>query len=192
MWPWEHAAVGYLAWSLLVHAVRRRPPTGAEAVVVVLASVSPDLVDKPLGWEFGVFSSGYGAAHSVFFAVPIALGVTHFLSERGKRGVGAAFAVGYLSHLPGDLLVGYLTEGRLPIERVLWPVRTVETTYTGGFSGTLLEYLRRYVADILEGDAGTAAVVGAVALFSCVAVWLVDGAPGVSELRAAVTPNTRK
>ncbi|WP_336023531.1 metal-dependent hydrolase [Halobellus salinisoli] len=192
MWPWEHAAVGYLAWSVLVHVLRRRPPTGVEAVVVVLASVLPDLVDKPLGWEFGVFSSGYGAAHSVFFAIPVAVGVTHLLDELGRREIGAAFAVGYLSHLPGDLFVGFVREGRLPIERVLWPIRTVESSYPGGFSGTLREYLRAYAGELLEGDLGTAAVVGSGALAVCVAVWLYDGAPVLREIFAFVSPRNRE
>ncbi|MFW5919924.1 MAG: metal-dependent hydrolase, partial [Halanaeroarchaeum sp.] len=30
MWPWEHAAVGYLTYSLAVHLLRRRSPTGPE------------------------------------------------------------------------------------------------------------------------------------------------------------------
>jgi len=191
MWPWEHVAVGYLAWSLFVHVRGGRPPTGVEAVVVAVASVLPDLVDKPLGWEFGVFSSGYGAAHSVFFAVPVAIGAMRLLDAYGKRGMGAAFAVGYLSHLPGDLFVGFVYQGRLPVERVLWPIRTVESSYPGGFSGTLREYLRAYVGELLGGDPGIAAVAGTGALAVFVAVWLYDGAPGASELFTALATRLR-
>ncbi|MGQ4556070.1 metal-dependent hydrolase [Halobellus sp. GM3] len=186
MWPWEHAAVAYLAYSAVVHALRRRSPTGPEAIAIAVGSVFPDLIDKPLAWEFEVFGAGYGVAHSVFFAVPMAVGVAALARRRERAAVGAAFAVGYLLHLPADLFVGYVTEGRVPFARVLWPLRSVETSYDGGFSGTLVDYLGGYLGSILSGDVGTPVAVGLGALGLCVLVWLIDGAPGVRGALVAV------
>lgn len=182
MWPWEHVAVGYLAVSALAHGLAKRSPTGPEAVAVAVASLGPDLLDKPLGWEFRVFESGYGIGHSVFFAVPLALAAFLTARARGRTGVGVAVAVGYLLHLPGDLLYGFLYEGHVPFARVLWPLRSTSSTYPGGFSGTLVEYLREYVHGILTGDVGPAVLLGVAAFLVCLAVWLYDGAPGLAPL----------
>jgi hypothetical protein len=182
MWPWEHAAVAYLAYSLLVRLARGRPPTGPEAITVVIASVFPDLIDKPLAWEFGVFDAGYGIAHSVLVAVPVSAVVTYLLSLRGRLSVGVAVAVGWLLHLPADLFVGYVQEGDVPLSRVLWPVQSAEATYEGGFTGTLTTYLGNYVQDLLSGSLDLSAVVGLGAFGLCLLMWLIDGAPGVKSL----------
>ena len=49
MWPWEHLAIGYLAYSLLGRLAWRRPPTVGTAITVAFGTQFPDLVDKPLG-----------------------------------------------------------------------------------------------------------------------------------------------
>ncbi|RLM54036.1 metal-dependent hydrolase [Halobellus sp. Atlit-31R] len=188
MWPWEHAAVGYLACSVFVHLFYRRSPSGREALLVVAASLVPDLIDKPLGWEFHVFSSGYGVAHSVFFAAPLAVGVVSLARRYERTSLGVAFGIGYVSHLPGDLLVSYLYTGDLQLARVLWPLRSVETAYSEGFTGTLQEYLVEYLRAIAAGELSAAALVGLGALGVCLLVWLLDGAPGVREGLAALTP----
>ncbi|WP_420877704.1 metal-dependent hydrolase, partial [Rosenbergiella nectarea] len=77
----------------------RRPPDGAAALAVVFASVAPDLIDKPLAWQFGIVSSGYGIAHSIFIAVPLSALAIWLARRAGRAPVGYAVAVGYLSHL---------------------------------------------------------------------------------------------
>ncbi len=181
MWPWEHAAIGYVAFSILVHFFRRRPPSGTEAVVVVFASVFPDLIDKPLAWEFGVFPSGYGIAHSIFFAFPLII-VVFLLSIRHDRSnLGIGFGVGYGLHLPMDVLPAYVQHGRLPLERILWPVRTSETSYPGGFSGTFVTYFRGYLAELLSGDPSGYVVAATGIVVGCLLLWIYDGMPGVRE-----------
>ncbi|MFC6964015.1 hypothetical protein ACFQL7_23110 [Halocatena marina] len=54
MWPWSHAAVGYLCYSIGTRLVGRRPTTGP-TVAVLFGALLPDLVDKPLSWVFGQF-----------------------------------------------------------------------------------------------------------------------------------------
>ncbi|WP_418280287.1 metal-dependent hydrolase [Halorubrum sp. DTA98] len=181
MWPWEHAVIGYLTYSLAVHLFRRRSPTGPEAVTVVSASVAPDLIDKPLAWEFGVFPSGFGIAHSVFFAVPMAVAVFVLAAASGRRGVGAAFATGYLLHLPADVVPHYVLDGRLPVHRLLWPVATTEASYPDGFSGTFRTYLSDSIAELLSGPPSAYVfAVGGVMAF-CALLWAYDGMPGVRE-----------
>lgn len=179
MWPWEHAAIGYLVLSIAVHLLRRRSPTETEAVVVVFASVLPDLVDKPLAWEFGVFASGYGIAHSVLFAVPACVAVVALSVVRNRLSVGLAFAVGYLVHLPMDVLPHYVRDGRLPVGRVLWPVSETESSYPGGFGGTLREYFVSYVTALVSGPPGAYTLGVAAAIVACLALWVYDGVPGV-------------
>lgn len=180
MWPWEHAAVGYLTYSLAVHLLRRRSPTGPEAVAVVGASVLPDVIDKPLAWEFGVFPSGFGLAHSVFFAGPLAVAVLGAAVATDRTRIGAAVATGYPLHLAGDVLPHALRDGDAPIARLLWPVATIESAYPGGFVGTFREYVGDALANLFSGPPSpyTLAVAGAVV--GCVLLWVYDGMPGVS------------
>jgi hypothetical protein len=187
MWPWEHAAVAYLAYSLLVRVRHGRPPTGAEALAVAVASVVPDLIDKPLAWEFGVFDAGYGIAHSALVAVPVSAALVYGSRFYDRSPVAAAFATGWLLHLPGDLFVGYVHEGSVPFARVLWPILSAEATYSEGFSGTLVEYLGGYASDLVSGSLNPAAVAGLAALAVCLLVWLRDGAPGLREVVEALT-----
>lgn len=184
MWPWEHVAVGYLALSVGTHLLRRRPPTDREAIAAAVGSVLPDLIDKPLAWGFGAFPSGYGAAHSVLFALPAAAAVVAFARARGRTGLGPAAAVGYLSHLPADLFPTAVADGRVPVERVLWPVRTASSTYPEGFLGTFRSYLRAYVGGLLAGDVDAAILLPLAAVGLCLVVWVRDGVPGLRPVLA--------
>ena len=181
MWPWEHVVVGYLSFSVGVHVVSRRPPTAFEATALAVASVSPDLIDKPLAWQFSVFPSGYGAGHSVFFAVPLAWFVLIVTAVLRRPGVGAAFGAAYGLHLIGDVVPDLLAGDGFPIERVLWPVFTVETTYEEGFAGTLLGYLADALDDLLSGPPSASFLVVLGLTATCVVLWLYDGMPGVRE-----------
>jgi len=181
MWPWEHAVIGYIAYSLAVHLFRRRSPTGPEAVTVVFASVFPDLIDKPLAWEFGVFSSGYGIAHSVFFAVPMATAVFLVTAVIDRKEIGAAFATGYLLHLPADVIPHYILDGRLPVTRILWPIGTTESSYPDGFTGTFRTYFTDSAAALLSWPPSLYVLaVGGMMAFSAL-LWVYDGMPGVRE-----------
>ncbi len=195
MWPWEHAVIGYLVYSLAVHLLRRRSPTGPEAVIVVFASVFPDLIDKPLAWEFGVFPSGYGIAHSVFFAAPTAAVVLGLTASVGRTELGAAFATGYLLHLPADVIPHYVLDGRLPVSRVLWPVATTESSYPGGFAGTFRTYVTDSAVGLLSWPPRPYVLVVAGVMSCCALLWVYDGMPGVLEpacyLRDHVRSRTR-
>lgn len=77
-------------------------------VVVGVASVLPDLIDKPLGWWLGALP-GVGLGHSVFFAVPVVLLAWAFAGGR----YAAPLGIGLLSHLVGDVFYKAVVAGRL-------------------------------------------------------------------------------
>ena len=122
MWPWEHLAFGYLLFSVIGHLRPRFDPDDRAAVALLVFTQFPDLVDKPLAWVLGVFPSGQSVAHSVFVAVPVAAAALVVGGRSGRAVGGLAVAVGYLSHLIGDLAYPVLTGGRLRFDPVLWPV----------------------------------------------------------------------
>lgn len=181
MMPWEHVAVGYVGFSLFLHAAYSSSPTAEETLVVAAASLLPDLVDKPLAWQFGVFDSGYALGHSVLFAVPVSVLCLALARSRGRPRLGIAFTFGYLLHLPGDLIPRYIRTGRIPVERVLWPIRRSRGEYDGGFGGEFIGNVTRYVRWI--GDQALSGspepyfgLLVAIGLF-CVSLWIYDGMP---------------
>ncbi len=182
MWPWEHAIVGYLAYSLFSRLYYREPPTALAAFAAVFASVLPDLIDKPLAWEFGVFQTGYALGHSIFFAVPLAIVVGLLARSVGRTPAGVAFGLGYLLHLPSDVLDGYLRGGQINIELMLWPVETVGSNdHSHGFLNEFTRLFTRYQQDLLAGELSTYMWLQLGLAMVAALVWLADGAPVFRE-----------
>lgn len=186
MWPWEHAIVGYLAYSLVCHAVFRESPGGLDAFAVVFASTFPDLIDKPLAWEFGVFDAGYAIGHSVFFVVPLSVLVGTITHAAGRPRTGLAFGIGSLLHLPGDLLYTYVSDGILYPGIVLWPVATVPGgSPSHGFLDSFAFLFGRYLQSLLAGDVSTYVLIQfGLAAFAFL-LWVYDGVPVLRELLLA-------
>lgn len=183
MWPWEHAVVGYLAYSLCCRLYYRESPDGLAALAVVLASVGPDLIDKPLTWEFGVLESGYAVGHSLFFAIPFALVAGVFARAAGRPRAGVAVGIGYLSHLPADVLYHYATGSPTRWELALWPVRTTPPEGQYGLVGYSTELLVAYGHRLLTDPSPYLRLQLAIAA-GVFLVWLADGAPVLRELLA--------
>ncbi|WP_226041653.1 metal-dependent hydrolase [Natrinema sp. DC36] len=182
MWPWEHAIVGYLAYSLCCHAVFRESPTGLEAFTVVFASVLPDLIDKPLAWEYGVFENGYAIGHSLFFAVPLAIFVGMIAHAATRSRAGLAFGLGYLLHPFGDVVDSVFRQGVLQFELMLWPIASVEGHSPGpSFLEAFFDLFGRYSSDMLAGDISTYLWAQLGLAGAALVVWLVDGAPVLRE-----------
>lgn len=182
MWPWEHVAVGYVLISTYHHARFRAPPGDAVAIVAVLGAALPDLVDKPLSWSLGLFPSGYSIAHSAFVASLLILLVAGLGYRYGRPEVATAFALGYGSHLVGDVLFPALQGGRLAFERVLWPVVTLPPydRQLDLVSRTLL-YLHRHVARTLSGGIGPGLVLEVSLVLFVLLLWFYDGFPGTGR-----------
>ena len=187
MWPWEHAVVGYVAYSLFCHLYYRDSPGGLEAAAVVFASLLPDLIDKPLAWEFGVFESGYALGHSVFVAVPLAIVVGLLARWRGRPRAGIAFGVGYLLHLPADVYYPPLRGGSPAYDIVLWPVVTTGSGGGHGHGGFLERFsglFEGYRAELLSSDPSYYVLAQLPVAGFALALWLYDGAPIARELLA--------
>lgn len=182
MWPWEHAAVGYLLFSPSVHAVCQRAPRGPSVLVLAAATQLPDVVDKTLSWGLGLFPTGFSVAHSVFVAVPVGLAVFVAANRTDRRTWGIALAVGYWSHLLADVVDPLRYGAGVRVNRVLWPL-VVHEPYSQqlGLARGFV-YLREFVATLPETD--LTSVTGLYLLTPVLAVllWLLDGTPGPATL----------
>lgn len=187
MWPWEHAAVGYLCYSLARRAIGRDPPSNWSVLALAVATQLPDLFDKTLSWGFGLFETGYALGHSVFLAGPVGLLVVLLGPALGRatghdhdyRGPAVAFTVGYWSHLAADVL-DPLRRGAAPLAgRVLWPISEATPYATDYGLSRGIVYLQRFLRDL--STMSPTAVLAAYLLLPLVtlAVWFWDGTPGL-------------
>lgn len=181
MWPWEHVVIGYLAFSALSHVRRREPPRAGEAVLVVVASLLPDLIDKPLAWSLQIASSGYGPAHSVFFVLPALTVLCARWWVTGRPWRGVAFATGYLLHVPGDVFFNAM-DGTVDPAVFLWPVLVHEPSgERAGFVAESVLRVGQFLAGLVSGDVSTYTTVQLGLLGVAALLWLYDGAPVVRQ-----------
>jgi hypothetical protein len=178
MWPWEHVAAGYLAYSLFARVAYGRAPLGDATLAVVAAALLPDLIDKPLAWGAHLLPSGRSLAHSLFFAGP-AIVATGLLV--GRR-VAIAFALTYLGHLGADAVYP-MALGQPPVYHfLLWPLLELPPTETPG----LLFRTRHLFGDFLEfletPRGRLYLLVEGTLLGSAAALWVLDGRPGVGTV----------
>lgn len=186
MWPWEHVLFAYLLYSIASRLLLRWRPDGPTAIAVVFASIAPDLIDKPLAWQFGIFSSGYAIAHSVFFAVPLSVFAVLVARTTGRDPVGYAFAVGYLSHLVGDLVPIYVEEGELSLDPVLWPFgERSSTDHSQGFLERFMELFLPYITnlrgELFATDLSTYTLFQLSIAALAITLWIADGLPVLSD-----------
>jgi len=114
MWPWGHAAAGYLVLSLWWrHA--DEPPSGVGAIAVGVGTLAPDIVDKPLAWTADLLPNGRSLSHSALTAALVCALLWVVIDDGQKRRAVGAFAIGYWSHLATDAVgpVVYWDLGRL-------------------------------------------------------------------------------
>ena len=156
----------------------RGPPAGLGVLTLVFATQFPDLVDKPLAWVFHVLPSGLSLAHSLLFAVPLSVFVLLVAWWRNVPSAGAAFAIGYFSHLLGDAVYPYLLGRELFPWFLIWPLYSREATV----DSALLQVIELSAAflDFLGTPRGKLYLVfELVLLTSMLLLWLFDGHPGV-------------
>lgn len=196
MMPWEHAIVGYIGFSILVRFGPRGPPTAVETAAVLVASLLPDLIDKPLAWQFNIFASGHAIGHSVFFALPLVALFLAFAHRRGSSRTGVAFGVGYLFHLLADVVPQSIRRGESLVDRLLWPLEQDGSGYDAGFGAELTENLTAYFGwmaeQIASGDPDPYLFV-LFGLFGFgLLLWVADGLPIGREIYTALRDTARK
>lgn len=185
MFPWEHVIVGYVTFSLLSRLLYRGPPGDWPALLVVFGSLLPDLVDKPLAWEYGVFETSYALTHSVLFAAPVCGAIWLLARWRGRGAVGAGLTTGWLLHLPADLVAYYVIRGRWEPERVLWPYRTADPTTGTEFGAHALVYVGPYLEELLAGDPSPYVLINLFLAWLALCLWFFDGLPGLGPFVGA-------
>ncbi|WP_324760556.1 metal-dependent hydrolase [Haloarcula sp. GH36] len=179
MWPWEHAAAGYLLYSVGCRALGYDPPEEDATIALVVATLVPDLVDKPLSWGLGVFPTGYAVGHSLFVAIPLGAAALVLGRLSGRQSLGVAFVVGYWSHLLGDVLNPLRTGEPPDPNRVFWPVVEANTYEVDRGIGRGVFYLREFLSGVpTMGALELLVMVGLPAVTAV--VWLFDGTPGVA------------
>jgi hypothetical protein len=190
MWPWEHLAIGDLVVAGLVCAQEGRSPSGRAAIAVALGTQFPDVVDKPLAWVFGILPGGQSLAHSLLVAVPVALAVVLLDRARARRtntadgrksesdlSLGTAFGVGYLSHLPADIVSPALLGGDLSFEFLLWPVTPVSSPVADPFAH-VGDLLGTFLAVLATPEGVLFASFEVILLVAALLRWYRDGTPG--------------
>jgi len=175
MWPWEHLAVGYLTLSVLWRA-RGLAVDSRLACALAVGTQFPDLVDKPLAWQFGILPAPRTLTHSLFVAVPLSVLVVVVATRRQRSG-GVAFVVGYLTHLLGDALPLLLAGYHRHLAFLLWPVLPLPPDQG---EQAVLGRLRAIIASpepyLTSGSYRT------IVVYFVVVLWLVDGAPVATEV----------
>lgn len=131
MWPWAHAAVGYLLYTGYCRLAgrergqagrERARPSGPAVVVLALGAVLPDLVDKSLAWYVSVLPTGRSLGHSLIVGGVLVAAVLGYAYGTGRPRLGPAFAIGYLSHPLADGLHPFLTGEWQFLTYLAWPV----------------------------------------------------------------------
>ena len=185
MMPWSHVAVGYVAYSLFVHAGYRDSPSSRETVVVLFAALLPDLIDKPLAWQFGLLEGGRTLAHSIFLGLPLSIVVLFLGYSRGRPRVGWAFVVGYLMHLAGDVFPPVLNGEGPEFGIVLWPVTAggggQGESFYAEFMENFVPYIQWLVGEIVSGAPSSELLVLLGIWGLTVLLWVYDGMPVVRD-----------
>jgi hypothetical protein len=122
MWPWGHAAVGYLLYTLYLRAHADVHPTARPTFALLVGTQFPDLVDKPLAWDLALLPGGRAVAHSLLVLVPVCTAVIVLARRAGQGTVGTAFASGALSHTFVDALPSLLRGEFIYATYLFWPV----------------------------------------------------------------------
>jgi membrane-bound metal-dependent hydrolase YbcI (DUF457 family) len=165
----------------LIHLRHRHSPRDGPTLLLILGTQLPDLVDKPLNWWFGILD-GRGIGHSLFVIVPISVLVVVVADRYDRTAYGAAFSIGLVTHLAGDVLPAAIGGDIWKAGYLLWPLLPAPTYQSDSF----WDHLDRWVATVSSFEPGSAVsfVQSAFALqllltLLLLVVWAGDGFPGL-------------
>lgn len=138
--PLAHFLVAFLPLAAYCFARYGRLPRGGLVLLLLFATLLPDLIDKPLAWAFGVIPSGRMLAHSLVIAVPIVTAIAYVAYRRGYGVLGIVFAFGYFSHLVGDhYSVLYLGRDYYFFPNMFWPLMSANPDHEPSFAAHMPE-----------------------------------------------------
>lgn len=175
MWPWEHVVIAYVlssgCWNLVYG--KRLPRSAGYATL--FGALLPDIVDKPLSWSLAILPTGTSLAHSLITCVGLLLITWPFVVRIGRVAEWMAFAVGYIAHLAGDVLYGFIVGRPVDPGFLLWPIVAVEATDSPGLITTAAQFFEFYVA-FLSSPRGMVYFIVEVLLIACaISLWVRDG-----------------
>lgn len=141
MWPWGHAAVGFVCYYLYSRVRGHASVPSGPTVALGVGTQLPDMIDKPLAWQLGLLPNGRSLGHSVLIAVAVVT-VVWLLRPRVStlsRPPIVSFAIGYFTHLFGDALYPLLGGEWYYLGFLGWPiVPPVDYPPTNGVTSKLL------------------------------------------------------
>lgn len=178
MWPWGHAALGYLIYTAYGQVRGIGQPSGWPVVALAVGTQFPDLVDKPLAWNVHLLPYGRTLTHSLLVAVPLSLAVTRYAAGRDRRAVGVAFAIGYLSHLLGDAFGLVVYGDYADLAFLVWPLLPIPDAE---------DELEGFLAHFQNIQAEPLFVFGLLLTAAALLLWHRHGYPGLRELFAPLT-----
>lgn len=192
MWPQEHAAVGYLVYSLGLRLLGREPPSDTETFALLVATQVPDLVDKPLSWGLGWFPSGYAVGHSAFVALPLGIAGLVLGRRSGHTRTGVAVVIGYWSHLLADVVSPIRTGDPALPARLFWPVVDTAPYETDYGLARGLVYIREFLASLPSVDPLDIILLYVLIPAVTVGIWILDGAPGTAVIGRVLAGISKK
>ncbi|WP_336001816.1 metal-dependent hydrolase [Halorientalis halophila] len=173
MWPWGHAAVGYLLYTVYRRKRFDLRPHGVAVVALAVGTQLPDLIDKPLAWQYALLPNGRSLGHSLVVAL-LLVALLWVVARRVDAGESAvAFGVGYVGHLFGDAFYHVLAGEFYYLGFLGWPlVPAVEYDLAG----------KGFLASLLSLELGPDAVFELGLALIAMALWYRHGCPGLSVL----------
>ncbi|MFD1514137.1 metal-dependent hydrolase [Halomarina rubra] len=173
MWPWGHAALGYLLYRVVLPSRGRPwPPSDGTAIALAVGTQFPDLIDKPLAWSFGLIPSGRSLAHSLVLATIVCLLVVTIARRSGQSKPAWAFAFGYYAHLLGDALLPILQLDAEFLSFLAWPLLP-PPPYESDSS---------FLEHILNLSPTPFTLFGLLLTVFAMGIWIYDGYPGLRWL----------
>lgn len=118
-------AIPVLAYVLIRDRAR---PTRKLLFVVFFGSLFPDLIDKPLAYQWFLIPNGRAFAHSPLIAIPLSIGVLLIVRRTGHVREGVVFVFAYVAHIVADFwwLLDYPASNHY--QYLLWPLVPAPTT----------------------------------------------------------------
>lgn len=177
MWPWAHAALGYLCYTFYLRVRFDEQPVGLPVVALGVGTQLPDLIDKTLAWYVGALPYGRSLSHSLLTGGVIMLTIVVLFRLRNAEASGTAFAVGYLSHFLGDAFGILVERSWADLAFLVWPVLPIPGIEDETIG--LITHLRN-----IEGS--PLFLFGLILTTYGLALWYRHGLPGLRELLALV------